>query len=748
MNSFSTFGGMLARGQTNVNSMTYINRRYAQGITADFSGSSYIDLSNTYQYAVTSSGLNMTNGINGNTFARLKYNGAYLKTADFSSTGSFTIYLKHAARFNPLPPLNFQYPNVISLSKTVVNSGSSFTANYYFYSLNPVASVIPSIPYSITGCNPADLNGAALTGNFTTISQSTTYSVASGVAGKTITFNVSGGTAVSIYVPSSTYTVTYNFLSSTWGIKDSNGLDVSQPLDLSASKIYAFDQSDPSNADTQGLLFSSSQTSYTPNLDTKTIVNGVPGTANAYTILLTSTTNISVYPYTNIYYVKVVSNARSQSVFSISTSLNGTYYNQPNITFFAGYRYAFYVSDQSVSGYNLVFGNNEIANSSLYSVVGTPGQPGAYVLLDLVQYTTYSSTTYSGSTTIQYFEQTRPRMGYYPFVSMLATPPDNVWYKFEAGDINGSGGVKNYVTNSYTGKTQKVSTATTRNPIHPTNSLVSGNLISGATSLQLARSQYIQFATTFTDGKPSVSTMTMSMWIKTQDLTPSLGLVIPLWQYSLSNGATTIYFEYKTGGIKLFYDTTEVVYTAASGLPDSNWHHICLVVNARSLKMYYDTSLMINVTSTVGNLISIGSSYTSYSNIGIGSWYGAADPYFQGYVDDYRMYTTALSATEVAKLYNYRDEITYDVTINGGVITLNGVSNPTITFRAGTIYIFRQSDASNTNKQIYFSRSVTAGVSVYTDGETIVGTPGQTGAYTKLINATTFTGLLYYFVPL
>lgn len=45
MNSLSTFGGMLARYQINVNPITYINRS-ALGITADFSGSSYI--SNRY----------------------------------------------------------------------------------------------------------------------------------------------------------------------------------------------------------------------------------------------------------------------------------------------------------------------------------------------------------------------------------------------------------------------------------------------------------------------------------------------------------------------------------------------------------------------------------------------------------------------------------------------------------------------------------------------------------------------------
>ena len=511
---------------------------------------------------------------------------------------------------------------------------------------------------------------------------------------------------------------------------------VSVPISLSGGSVYMFDQSDSSNYDIFFRL-SSTSTFLTEVTSGVTTTSRTPGTFNSYTII-SPTTNISVYPYTNnfYYYVKVVSNAISQSVFSLSTSLNGTYYNQPNITFAAGNRYTFYVSDPSVSGYNLVFGNNEIANSSLYSVVGTPGQPGAYVLLDPVQY--------SGSAIIQYFEQTRTGMGYYPFVSMLATPPDNVWYKFEAGDIS-SNGVKNYITNTYSGTT--MTTAGTGSASNSGTTITSTTFISGSRSISLSSRHYIRFATT--SATPSTTSMTMSIWMKTAaSNTYTISSIFPLWQYAPANGAGTangLYFEFKEGGIKLFYGVgvNNVVLTAASTFINGLWHHICIVVDATNIKFYYDNSLLSTITLT--NLISTSRPYTDYSNIGAGDWYtGLA--VFQGYVDDYRMYTTALSATEVEKLYKYRDEITYDVTINEGVIYLNGVSNPTITFQAGSVYIFNQSDASNTNKQIYFSQSVT-GVPVYTSGETIVGTPGQTGAYTKLINADTFTGSLYYFVP-
>lgn len=237
MNSFSTFGGMLARGQTNVNSMTYINR-YAQGITADFSGSSFIDLSNTYQYAVTSSGLNMTNGINGNTFARLKYNGAYLKTADFSSTGSFTIYLKYAARFSLLPPLNFEYPNVIQLSPSeYVSVSNTLTATFYS-SLNPGTV----IPYRIR-----NLNGiASQSGSFTSPHTQMSFTITSG-SGNTGIFDVSGGLSKNIYfVTEINHTVTVS--GGVYWISTNGGATVRMPMISFVSGYkYLFDQSDSSN---------------------------------------------------------------------------------------------------------------------------------------------------------------------------------------------------------------------------------------------------------------------------------------------------------------------------------------------------------------------------------------------------------------------------------------------------------------------------------------------------------------------
>lgn len=77
----------------------------------------------------------------------------------------------------------------------------------------------------------------------------------------------------------------------------------------------------------------------------------------------------------------------------------------------------------------------------------------------------------------------------------------------------------------------------------------------------------------------------------------------------------------------------------------------------------------------------------------------------------------------------------YTVTVSGSpsVFYLDGSANPTITFAADGKYVFDQSDSSNTGHQIVFGTvpDDTDNILGTVDGVTIVGTPGQPGAYTQ-----------------
>lgn len=282
MNSFSNFGSMLGRGGQNVNSIGYINRS-SKDIRIDFSGTEFIDLSFS-PYAVTSSGLNHI--INGNTtIARLKYNQNYLKSTDFTSS-SFTIYLKHAARYSTLPPFNLLYPSAATVSNAVVLSGSDFSVNFYSL-LDPGSEV----RYAFSGCTTTELNGTSLTGTVTapygTVTK--TFTRANYAIFPTVVTSSSPTISCGAPLPVTTYAVTV----SGDGLFYINELR-SLPT-MTAGNVYLFDQSNSTNIGNT-LVFGTTLDS-TSYYTTGVFTNGTTGFTGAYTLLNYTSATLSILNY-------------------------------------------------------------------------------------------------------------------------------------------------------------------------------------------------------------------------------------------------------------------------------------------------------------------------------------------------------------------------------------------------------------------------------------------------------------------
>jgi hypothetical protein len=85
----------------------------------------------------------------------------------------------------------------------------------------------------------------------------------------------------------------------------------------------------------------------------------------------------------------------------------------------------------------------------------------------------------------------------------------------------------------------------------------------------------------------------------------------------------------------------------SNAVPNDEWHHITAVYTGTELKLYVDGSLDTSMSATVD---SIGD---SSANLGIGSGlyssYGGT--YFDGDIDEVRLYERALSAEEIEQLY-------------------------------------------------------------------------------------------------
>ena len=86
-------------------------------------------------------------------------------------------------------------------------------------------------------------------------------------------------------------------------------------------------------------------------------------------------------------------------------------------------------------------------------------------------------------------------------------------------------------------------------------------------------------------------------------------------------------------------DETELV----CNLDGTKWHNYTIVVNGADTKLYIDGKLTLHTTETHGQVADMYSGTSCY----IGKSYYADDTYFKGYIDNIKIYKTALTESEI-----------------------------------------------------------------------------------------------------
>jgi hypothetical protein len=206
--------------------------------------------------------------------------------------------------------------------------------------------------------------------------------------------------------------------------------------------------------------------------------------------------------------------------------------------------------------------------------------------------------------------------------------------------------------------------------------LVNGALISsvnpkvgtGLLSLTGSASQYLSLPSfTMTAGYTS-SGLTFAFWFKT---TASLGTIFQLSQTNASNGylpstGTGSMLQFQIVGINLYlYLSTATATTFTSignyyyspAVNTGNWIHAVFTMTSSGYTLYINGAVAtFNQNYAPPNYFPLYS-YNSgvYPYVYIGNNY--AGQYFTGSIDDFRMYTTALNASQVAALYNSNNGI-------------------------------------------------------------------------------------------
>jgi hypothetical protein len=172
--------------------------------------------------------------------------------------------------------------------------------------------------------------------------------------------------------------------------------------------------------------------------------------------------------------------------------------------------------------------------------------------------------------------------------------------------------------------------------------------------------------------------ISMAAWIKTSGTNNYSGIV----QKFVDSNNTGWGLSYHTGGAVRadFGNGSSYIVAASSGVNvvDNVWHFLVATYDGSTAKIYVDGVLRGSVA---------GSGYLTNNtrNLGIGEDSdGGGGRYFNGLIDEVRIYNRALSASEISALYTYPTSSTGSETTANPSATFGGVAATGITFNSSS----------------------------------------------------------------
>jgi hypothetical protein len=219
-----------------------------------------------------------------------------------------------------------------------------------------------------------------------------------------------------------------------------------------------------------------------------------------------------------------------------------------------------------------------------------------------------------------------------------------VWYKFDSGDISGT------TVTDYSGKSGRNGT-TSGNPSIDTSVKVTGT---GALSLVSTSSQYVEVSL-----------------LKTLFQT---NFTISFWAYRVSNNAVQVPFSYgdstsasvansyiisyfiNDNSVNFgYFDSANNITVASASIVNTWTHYVYVYRGNTSINQYYINNILRANKVSSGLFNATGSPAGASLPFRVGRTTHRADnaQYWNGKIDDFRIYSKALNETEIAALYGY-----------------------------------------------------------------------------------------------
>ena len=153
----------------------------------------------------------------------------------------------------------------------------------------------------------------------------------------------------------------------------------------------------------------------------------------------------------------------------------------------------------------------------------------------------------------------------------------------------------------------------------------------------------------------------ISGWIKLNGITNNT--IDNAWLYSVTGASDSIkwfYIAYRptSNSIQVYrrFDASNTAYTTATITPDTEWHHIVAQLTATEVEIYLDGNKLTTTNTNTGT--GTNTTWIDYPNYAgtiksiIGKSRQSGPKYYDGKIDQVRMFNRALDSGEILQLYN------------------------------------------------------------------------------------------------
>lgn len=185
----------------------------------------------------------------------------------------------------------------------------------------------------------------------------------------------------------------------------------------------------------------------------------------------------------------------------------------------------------------------------------------------------------------------------------------------------------------------------------------------------------------------TLSQVGISMWVNIADVTSSYGLIT---KYASNDREFSIYnYQASNGFIAALYyngnNSNSITLTASDYLTNNTWHHIAYTADGvNKPRLYIDGVQTLETAQSNNNTY-----YSTSQPISLGSFAGSASYFFDGKIDQVRVFKESLSPGEISSLYNETATSAASGTINNpstvAYYKMAGGSDETGSYDATTI---------------------------------------------------------------